>query len=511
MPPSSLSDAERNRRLIGSAAALLSSLMVAIDSTIANVALPHMQAAMTASQEQVVWVLTSYLIAMSIFTPLSAWLASRFGRKRVMVISAIGFTFASALCGASVGLPMMVAARMLQGASGAGLIPLAQAMLLDNTRPEHQGRAMAIYGTGMMFGPLIGPTLGGFLIETSSWRWVFFVNLPLGVLSVLGMIYFMVEHRDKTPTRFDHFGFVVTSLFLGLLQLVLDRGPMLDWLDSIEVRIEVALLALCAWLMTVHMTTAANSFVRPRLFTDRNFAVGCLLNMVIGAVALAAVPMMTVMIQQLLGYSALLTGLISMPRGLGTIISMLAASRLIGRYDTRIFLVLGLGLSALGLYMLSGIQLMVGGSTLMWAGFIQGLGSSLMMVSLSTMAFTTLSPLYRNEGTAIYALTRNMASSLGISYLQMQSTWNVAKVRSRLVEGLRPDNPIMALRLPHIDLGLPHDAAQMLAGVHAQAEMVAYTDTYWMLCLVALAMIPTVMVMRPMRRRPFVQKQIKGG
>ena len=237
-----------NQRLIGSGAALLSSLMVAIDSTIANVALPHMQAAMSASQEQVVWVLTSYLIAMAIFTPLSAWLASRYGRKRVMLLSAVGFTLASVLCGASVGLPMMVAARMLQGACGAGLIPLAQAMLLDTTPPEHHGRAMAIYGTGMMFGPLIGPTLGGFLIETASWRWVFFINVPIGIVAVIGMISFMAEHRDPTPTRFDHFGFAVTSLFLASLQLVLDRGPLLDWLDSVEVRIEVALLALFAYV-----------------------------------------------------------------------------------------------------------------------------------------------------------------------------------------------------------------------------------------------------------------------
>lgn len=499
-PPSESRYITGVERTLVTASAMLATTMVAVDSTIANVALPHMQAGMSASQDQVVWVLTSYLIASAICTPLSGWLAGRFGRKRVMVAATIGFTLASAMCGMAVSLPMMVVARMLQGACGAGLIPLSQAMLLDITPPELQGRAMAIYGTGSMAGPLIGPTLGGFLIDTLNWRWVFFINVPLGILATFGLIAFMRARHDRSPIRFDHFGFIVISMFLASFQLLLDRGPQLDWFDSIEVRIEAAGILFFGWLSGVHMATSPISFLRPRLFTDRNFAVACVISASVGIVSYSAVPMVTVMIQQLMGYPAMLTGIVSSPRGVGTLVSMLAVGRLIGKMDSRIFLLIGLSLSAIGLFMLSRLQLAVGQASLMEAGIFQGLGAGLLMVPLSTMAFSTMAPALRNEGTAMYALTRNMGASLGISYLQMQATWNTAKVQARLVEGIRPDGQVMRFAMPGIDLSSSGTAAQMMGAVSRQATMVAYTDTYWMLCLIALAMMPVVLVLRPPRR-----------
>ena len=494
------------RRFLVTASAMLATTMVAVDSTIANVALPHIQAGMSASQEQVVWVLTSYLIAGAISTPLSAWLAGRFGRKLVMVLAAAGFTLASLACGAAVSLPMLVASRMVQGACGAGLIPLSQAMLLDITPPERHGRAMAIYGTGSMFGPLIGPTLGGFLIDTLNWRWVFLINLPIGILAVTGMVLFMAEQREKTSTRFDMFGFVVISAFLASFQLMLDRGQQMDWLDSIEVRLEGAAMLLFGWLSAVHMATVPNAFIRPRLFLDRNFAVGCIISASIGIISFAAVPMVTVMIQQLMGYPAMLTGIVCSPRGFGTLASMLVVGRLIGKFDTRVFLIIGLALTALGLFLFSGMQLVVGQRRLMVAGLFQGLGSGLMMVPLSSMVFATLPRAFRNEGTALYALTRNMGASLGISFLQTQATWNTARVQSRLVEGLRADNPLLLMHMPGLDLAAPASVAMLLGEVRRQATMVAYTDTYWMLCLISLAMMPVVLAMRPPRRPDFREK-----
>ena len=345
------------KRALIIASATMAVMMVAVDSTIANVALTHMQASMSASQDQVVWVLTSYMIASAIATPLSGWMANRFGRKRVMVSSVIGFTLASMFCGLAVSLPMMVAARMLQGLCGAALIPLNQSLLLDISAPEQLGRAMAINGIGIMFGPLIGPTLGGFLVDSLSWRWVFFVNLPIGLVATVGLMLFVTETREKNPQRFDHFGFATLSMFLGSFQLMVDRGPQLDWFDSTEVRLEAASVVLFAWLTGVHMATAANSFVRPRVFADRNFAVGAVLSTATGIISFGYIPMLTMMTQQLLGYSAMQTGLLNSPRGFGTLFAMIAVGRMIGRMDPRIFLMCGLLFTAAGLYMLAGLSL----------------------------------------------------------------------------------------------------------------------------------------------------------
>ena len=480
----------------------MAAMMVAVDSTIANVALSHMQSSMSASQDQVVWVLTSYMIASAIATPLSGWLADRFGRKRVMVLAVIGFTLASMLCGMAVSLPMMVGARLLQGVCGAGLIPLNQSLLLDITPPEQMGRAMAINGLGIMFGPLIGPTLGGFLIDTLNWRWVFFINVPFGILSMIGMSLYLTETTATSIKRFDYFGFGSLSLFLGSFQLLLDRGPQLDWFDSTEIRIEALASALFAWATVVHMVTAANSFVRPRVFLDRNFAIGCVLGALTGIVSFASVPVLTIMIQQSLGYTAMDTGLISSPRGFGTVVSMMVVGRLIGRFDARIFLMLGIGLNAVGLYMLSQLTLITGSGPIMWAGLIQGLGSGLMMVPLSTMVFSTLASKYRNEGTALYSLTRTMGNSLGISWIQMQSVHAATRVQSRLVEGLRPDNPIMALRMPDMDLGSAQGVTAMMGLVRQQAGMVANVDIFWFLCLLAVGMMPLVLTLRPPAHLP---------
>ena len=484
----------RRALIIGSAT--MAAVMVAVDSTIANVALSHMQSSMSASQDQVVWVLTSYMIASAIATPLSGWMANRFGRKRVMVLAVIGFTLASMLCGMAVSLPMMVAARMLQGVCGAALIPLNQALLLDITPPEQVGRAMAINGIGIMFGPLIGPTLGGFLIDTLNWRWVFFINVPLGIVALAGMVLFMTETNEPS-TRFDYFGFASLSLFLGTLQLMLDRGPQLDWLDSREIRVEAAAVALFAWMTVVHMVTAANSFVRPQVFLDRNFSIGCLLGALTGIISFASVPLLTIMIQQSLGYPAMATGLISSPRGFGTLASMLVVGRLIGRYDSRIFLMAGIALNGVGLFMLSRLTLMTGAGPIMSAGLMHGLGSGLIMVPLSTMVFSTLSPVYRNEGTALYALTRTMGNSLGISVIQMQTVHAAARVQSRLMEGVRPDNPMMAMRMPDMDFGSVRSVASMVGLVRQQASMVATVDIFWLLCLVAVGMMPLVLTLRP--------------
>ena len=480
---------------------MIAATMVAIDSTIANVALPHIQSTMSASQDQVIWVLTSYLIASAITTPLSGWLATRFGRKRVMVISVTGFTLASVLCALANDLPTLVLARTIQGMSGAGLIPLSQATLLDINPPENHARAMAIYGVGSMLGPLVGPTLGGWLTDTYSWRWVFLINLPLGIIAGLGMAAFLSEARDPRPPRFDMFGFAAQSLALASFQLMLDRGQTLDWFDANEVRLWAGLLLVCVWLTLVHMFTGKDTFINPRIFADRNFAVGCLVSGTVGVVSFATIPILTVMMQSLLGYTALDTGMIGAPRALGTLISMIVVARLIGRIDTKILLITGLLLTGICQVLYARIDLSVDAHTLLVDGLVQGIGSGLIFVPLSTVVFSTLDSTLRNQGAAMYALTRNIGASLGISMLQRQITQQQALAQSRLAEAVRPDSPMLQWHMPDFDLGSNTTIVQMAGLIGRQATMLAYVSVYQLLAIISFCMLPAIFLMRTPRRR----------
>lgn len=479
---------------------MLAMTIVGLDTTIANVALPHMQSGLGASSEQIVWVLTSYLIATAIMTPLSGWLASRFGRKVVIVASVGGFTLASAACGLANSLTMMIVARLLQGICGAALVPLGHATLLDINPPERHGQAMAIAGLGAMFGPLIGPTLGGWLTDAMTWRWVFLINLPIGILALVGLSTSLDETREDNVGRFDMFGFATISIFLASLQLVLDRGQQMDWFSSTEIWVEATIMGVSGYLGLVHMFTARNTFVRAGLFLDRNFALSCLLGLAFGAVSLATVPLVTIMMQTLLGYTPLLTGLISLPRGIGTIGGLLLVTRLVDKVDSRLFLLAGFALTAVGLYMFSRLTLETDQTPMMIACLLQGLAGGLMIAPLMSLAFTTLPRNYRNEGAAIFALVRSIGTALGISILQMFSTQNSATVVSRLAEYVRPDNPVLQTVAPDFSFDRADNLAGMTGEIFRQAGMVAMIDSLWLTCLLSLAMMPLVLVMRPPRR-----------
>lgn len=399
----------------------------------------------------------------------------------------------------------MVFARLVQGLSGAGLIPLGQATLLDINPPAKQGQAMAMAGLGAMLGPLAGPTLGGWLTDSFTWRWVFLINIPIGLVAFAGLGLSMLETRDKGLGRFDLFGFAAVSLFLGGLQLVFDRGSQLDWFDSTEICIEAALALSCGYLTLAHMFTARGTFVRAELFADRNFTIGCGISMVIGLVIFATVPLVTVMTQNLLGYTALQTGLVGMPRAIGTVTGLLVVGRLIGKVDARVLLTIGLGMIAVSLYLFSQITLETDRMPLLVAGGLQGMAGGLMIAPLSTLTFSTLSPGYRNEGTAIYALFRSIGNALGISVLQVLSTRNNAAVTSRLDEGVRPDNPVLQAAMPDFSFDALDALARMHGTIARQAAMVALVDTMWLSCLVALGTLPLVLLLRGMRPAPQVR------
>ena len=478
------------------AASMAASTMVAVDITIANVALPHMQATMSASQDQIVWVLTSYLVAGAIATPLTGWLASRYGRKPMMLISVAGFSIASFLCGIANNLEMIVFARLLQGAFGAGVVPLSQATLLDINPPHRHAKAMAIFALGSMLGPLLGPTLGGWLTDSLSWRWVFFINLPFGLLSFVLMSAFMYDSRDAHPGRFDLFGFAWLAIGLAAFQLMLDRGEQQDWFESTEIWIYAVVLALSVWSTVVHIATARNTFIRPELFKDRNFAIGCIIAASVGVVAFATIPLIVVMQQNLLGYSALHTGVVGVSRGIGTVAAILLVTRLANRFDARIFLGLGLAVTAISSLMYARTDLYVDDWTLIVIGLVQGMGGGFMFLPLSLIVFSTLPGALRNEGAAMFALTRNIGNSVGISYLQRQLVHHTAWSQSRLVEAVRPDNPMFAYARPDFDWDSGQAMARMSGEIARQAAMVGNVEVFWMVFFAGMAMLPLLLFMR---------------
>ena len=482
---------------------MAATIMNALDSTIANVALPHIQGSVSASQEEITWVLTSYIVSAAIFTPLTGWLAGRFGRKWLMLVSVVGFTIASMLCGLATNLDELVLFRILQGVFGAALVPMSQAILLDINPPERHGPAMAIWGMGAVLGPIIGPALGGWLTDNFSWRWVFYINLPVGIVTFLGISGFLSETKNKNQPALDLIGFALLALGLGFMQLMLDRGQTQDWFNSTEIWVECVAAIFFLYLFLVHILTAKNKpFIELALFADRNFVLGSFFGFFLGVLLFSVLALLPPMLEQLMGYPVVLTGLVTAPRGIGTMISMVLVGQLIRRIEIRVLLLTGLLLSAASMYIMSGFTLGMDEKLVVVSGFVQGLGTGLIFVPLSTIAFATLDTRLRNEGAAMFTLIRNIGSAIGISVLQAMTIRNAAMVHSRLVEGIRPDNPTLGWHMPDFDFNLPSAVAGMNGEITRQATMVSYVDAYWGLFLVTLAMAPMILFMRPAKRKP---------
>lgn len=488
------------RRFI-TASVMAATVMNSLDSTIANVALPHMQGSVSASYDQITWVLTSYIVAAAIMTPLTGWLAGNFGRKRLMLVSIVGFTLASGLCGLATSLGELVGFRLLQGIFGAALVPMSQAILLDINPPERHGPAMAIWGMGAILGPIIGPALGGYLTDSYSWRWVFYINLPVGVVAFAGLWFFLSETRNAQKVRLDAFGFTTLALGIAFLQLMLDRGQLEDWFSSLEIWVECVASITFFYLFVVHTLTARAPFIDLALFKDTNFVSGSVFGFFLGVLIFAVLALLPPMLEGLMGYSVVLTGLVTAPRGIGTMISMVLVGQLIKRVDARVLIGVGMVLVCWSTYRMSGFNLEMDDSLVVSTGLIQGLGTGLIFVPLSTVAFATLNPKFRNEGAAMFTLIRNVGSSIGISVLQAMTIRNAARVHSRLVEGVRPDNPVIARSWGGIDFNSMTSLAKLNAEITRQASMVSYIDAFYALFVVIIIISPLILFMRPPRRK----------
>lgn len=487
------------RRALISITVMLATIMQTLDSTIANVALPSMQGEMSATQDQIAWVLTSYIIAAAIMTPPTGYLAARFGRKRMFVIAVSGFIITSMLCGAATSVEQVVLFRLLQGMSGAALIPLSQAVMLDTYPREKLGQAMAMFGMGVMLGPIIGPTLGGYLTETISWRWVFYINLPIGLVALAGIMLFVPGTEKDKERQFDWRGFSYLSLGIGALQLMSDRGESQDWFSSPEIVMEALLGGIMLYMFVIHMLSAKNTFISRALFKDRNFVLGLVVTFMISINMLATMALLPPFLQNLGGYSVIDTGIVMAPRGFGTMFGMMLVGRMIGRVDERLLIATGLILSAVALVMMTGFTADVSMTDITVSGLIQGLGFGLVFVPLTTISFSTLGLDLRVEASAIYALARNVGSSIGISIIIRELATTTQSAHSVLTEHLTPYSaPLGALADKFAaQPGDPFMLSILDGMVYREAYLLAFIHDFWFMIAVTLATVPLVLIIRP--------------
>ena len=494
---------EKTRRGFIALSVMLATIIQALDTTIANVALPHMQGSLGATQTQISWVLTSYIVAAAIFMPLTGFITARFGRKRIFMWSVAGFTLASMLCGAAQSLPQIVVFRLLQGIFGASLVPLSQAVLLDTYPVERHGSAMAMWGVGVMVGPILGPSLGGWLTEYYSWRWVFYINLPFGLLAWLGLVVFVQETPVDRARRFDLFGFFLLSLAIGSLQLMLDRGELLDWFSSREVIIEVALFGLASYLFIVHIFTHQAPFLEPSLFKNRNFSVGLIFIFIVGIILLATMVLLPLFMQNLMGYPVVDVGVLLVPRGVGSMVAMLIVGRLLERIDARYMIFLGLMLISFSLLEMSHFNTETGSWAIVSTGLTQGIGLGFIFVPLSTLTFSTLARRYRNEGTALFSLMRNMGSSIGVSVVVTYLAQRTQINHSALATFINPFNFVLQQgnETDFYSLNNIQGLSAINAEVTRQAATLAYLQDFRLMMWVRILAMPLVFLLQVPNKR----------
>ncbi len=502
-PPPGVAALPVERRGLLTFGVMLATIMQILDTTIANVALPHMQTSLGATADTVTWVLTSYIVASAIAIPITGWLSDRVGSRNLFLWATVGFIIASALCGAAQSLEEMVLFRILQGVSAAFMNPLSQTVMLDINPPERQAKAMAIWGMGIMVGPIMGPVIGGWLTDNFDWRWVFYVNLPLGVVCI-AILWFLLPSRPINKRRFDLFGFALLSLGIASLQLMLDRGQGEDWFGSTEIWIEALVAFIALWMFAVHMFTGRHPMFDRDLWKNGNLVTAIFFMLVIGVVMMATMALLPPMLQILYGHSVLDTGLLLMPRGVGVVFTMAVSAQLVQRgVDARWMVGLGMALAAYSLWDMTRWSLEMGTWPIIVSGFIQGLGMGFVFMPLQGLAFATLPPKYRTEGASLMNLSRNIGASVGISIVTTLLARTIQVSHAALVPNISADkldgmDPGLLQILGGGGPGNPGDAIMMMANaeINRQAMMIGYLNDFWAMAIVTALSVPLVIVLR---------------
>ncbi|WP_374529262.1 MDR family MFS transporter [Novosphingobium sp.] len=485
---------------------MTASLLQVLDTTIANVAIPHMRSQLGATADEISWVLTSYIVAMAVAMPITGWLADRVGSRRLFIFSVAGFVISSMLCGMAQNITEMVIFRALQGATGAFISPLSQAAMIDTNKPSRQPQMMALWGMGIMIGPILGPILGGWLTENWNWRSVFYVNVPLGILS-LAIMLAELPTRPIVQRRFDLTGFTLVALALTSIQLLLDRGNHIDWYDSAEAWIYTLVGISCAWMAVIHLATAKDPLFNRHLFADPNFIVALVFMVVIGVVMFATMALLPPMLQQLFGFGVIDTGETLMPRGVGTLLTMQLSGFVIRRgFDPRILVASGFAIAGISLWEMANWSLDVDYAHVATSGFIQGIGMGLVFIPLNASAFATLSPALRTDGSSLLNLSRSIGSSIGISVVTALFARNLQISHSDLGSHINASftDLIDFTTIDRFQV-VGEAALRVVDGlVNRQAAMIAYIDNFYLMMWLSFAAIPLVAMMRKpdLRRTP---------
>jgi len=491
------------RRRVLMSLVILCTVMQVLDQTIANVALPHMQGALGASPDTVTWVLTSYIVAAAVATPVTGWLQDRFGRRALLITTVAGFTFASTMCAMSISLPMMVGARLMQGIFGAFIVPAGQSLILDiNPRSRHP-QAMMIWALAAMVAPVLGPVLGGWLTDAFGWRWVFLINLPIGLVGLAGLLLFMPRIGGR-PSRFDATGFLLLLVAIASFQLMIDRGAQNDWFDSLETMIEAGLAISAGWAFVVHVATAPEPLMPRAIFRDRNLVVATVFILLMVGLVIASSALTPPLLQRLYGYDAYGAGMLTAPRGIGMAISMILGTRLANLVDRRLVILIGLALVATSIRMMMHFSLEMDGVPVAWSGLVQGLGFGLVFLPLNLMAFGTLDPRYRTQGAGLYNLARSLSGSIAISLATVIIT------RQEQVSHADLAGHVTAQRLPlpafgfTQQFGMTSDRVFGLvdAEINRQATMIAYIDAFSLMFWMVILASPLVLLLKAPRAVP---------
>ncbi|MGY4396035.1 DHA2 family multidrug resistance protein [Sphingomonas sp. UYAg733] len=471
-------------------------IMQILDTTIANVALPHMQTSLGATVDTITWVLTSYIVASAIAIPATGWLSGRFGSRNLFLFAVGSFIVASMLCGTAVSLEEMVAFRILQGVAAAFIGPLSQTAMLDINAPEDQAKAMSVWGMGVMVGPIMGPVIGGWLTESYSWRWVFYVNLPIGI-ATFAILWFLLPSRPRETRSFDITGFALIGIAVASFQLMLDRGQQEDWFSNWEIIVEGGVAMAALWMGIVHLATAKKPLFDRALFKNRNLVVGMFFMVVIGISTMAPMALLPPMLQSLFGYPVIDTGLMLAPRGVGVLLSMALAARLMGKVDTRIVIAVGLVIFAFSLRQMAGWSLEMDFWPVIISGFVQGIGMGLVFMPLNSLAFATLGGAHRTDGASLLNLMRSIGQSAGISMVTTLLARNLQQSHSDLA------SHVTSATIPALDLGALDRFGSLSDGVFAfadgminqQAAMVAYIDDFYLMAWISIAVVPLVLLL----------------
>ncbi len=485
-------------RMLVTICTVLATLMQSLDSTIANVALPYMQGTMSASQEEINWVLTSYIIAAAIMTAPTGFLAARFGRTRLFVTAVVGFTIASALCGLAQSLSQIVIFRVLQGVFGAALVPLSQSVMYELYPPEQRARAMGLWTMGVMMGPICGPILGGWLTENYSWRWVFYINVPFGVLTAIGLLTFLKESSFGRSIKFDWIGFGALSLAIGTFQMMLDRGETLDWFSSREIILEACIAGVSFYIFLVQFFLAPRPFLSPKLFADRNFTVGAVLYAIMGLIMYASLALLAPFLQTLMNYPVLTAGVVLAPRGAGLMVAALICGRVIGKVSARLLVGSGFMIGAYALHEMTLWTPDISEWNVVTVGFVQGLSIGFLAIPINIIAFATLPSAIRTEAASIYSLMRNLGSAIGISITGALLQINTQVNHALIAADVNPFNRALeaGAAARWWNPGSTHGLAMLNQEVTRQAAIIAYVDDFKLMLVLAIIVTPLLLLTR---------------